>query len=74
MLWYILGGGGFYVGGEKFQSPNVGMSLSSKETRIFKYIQGGGLKFYRSANDVIHCPGNEDGFLLPEYFEKIVEL
>ena len=36
------------------------------------YIDG--LKFYRSANDVILCPGNEDGFLLPEYFEKIVKL
>jgi 2'-phosphotransferase len=33
-----------------------------------------GYKFYRSANNVILCPGNEEGYLPSEYFEKIQEI
>lgn len=32
-----------------------------------------GFRFYRSANNVILCPGNEQGFLPPQYFEKVVQ-
>ena len=32
-----------------------------------------GFKFYRSSNNVILCPGNEQGFLPPEYFERVVQ-
>ncbi|KAK3745508.1 hypothetical protein QZH41_009912 [Actinostola sp. cb2023] len=40
---------------------------------IDKAIQDG-YKFFRSANNVILCPGNEDGFLPPKYFERVVQL
>lgn len=33
-----------------------------------------GIKFYKSANNVILSPGNDDGFLLPKYFLKVVNL
>ena len=36
------------------------------------YIDG--IEFFRSANGVILTPGNSDGFLLPCYFEKVVQL
>lgn len=32
---------------------------------------GAGIKFYRSANNVILTPGNEEGFLLKEYFSVV---
>ncbi len=32
-----------------------------------------GYKFYRSANNVILCPGNEEGFLPPKYFTEVRE-
>jgi 2'-phosphotransferase len=32
---------------------------------------GAGIKFYRSANNVILTPGNEEGFLLKEYFSGV---
>ncbi|XP_021966128.1 tRNA 2'-phosphotransferase 1 isoform X2 [Folsomia candida] len=33
-----------------------------------------GVKFYRSANNVILSPGNRDGFVEPKYFTKVVDL
>ena len=33
-----------------------------------------GLKFYRSSNNVILCPGNESGFLDPKYFLRADDL
>jgi 2'-phosphotransferase len=33
-----------------------------------------GIKFYRSANNVILSPGDENGFLKPKYFLKIVDI
>lgn len=32
-----------------------------------------GFRFYRSANNVILCPGNEQGFLPPCYFQRVVQ-
>lgn len=33
-----------------------------------------GIRFFRSVNNVILCPGDQEGFLKPEYFEKVVDL
>ncbi|XP_068728498.1 tRNA 2'-phosphotransferase 1-like isoform X3 [Montipora capricornis] len=33
-----------------------------------------GFKFYRSANNVILCPGNDQGFLPPRYFQSVVQI
>ncbi|RNA25660.1 tRNA 2 -phosphotransferase 1 [Brachionus plicatilis] len=33
-----------------------------------------GIKFYKSANNVILSPGNSEGFLQPKYFLKVVNL
>lgn len=33
-----------------------------------------GFKFYRSANGVILTPGDQDGFLSPKYFIKVIDL
>ena len=33
-----------------------------------------GIKFFKSENNVILCPGNETGFLLPKYFEKVLDI
>lgn len=33
-----------------------------------------GLKFYRSSNNVILCPGNENGYLETRFFSKVVDL
>lgn len=32
-----------------------------------------GLQFYRSVNDVILSPGNENGFIIPKYFLKVCD-
>merc|ERR1711963_528262 len=32
---------------------------------------GDGLRFYRSANNVILSPGNDQGVLLPKYFKQV---
>lgn len=32
-----------------------------------------GLKFYRSSNNVILSPGNENGLILPKYFSKVAD-
>lgn len=37
------------------------------------YFFTAGFKFYRSANNVILCSGNEEGFLPSEYFLKAVD-
>ncbi len=33
-----------------------------------------GIKFYRSENNVILTPGDDDGFLKPKYFIKVLDL
>ena len=37
------------------------------------FFYSDGFKFYWSANNVILCPGNEQGFLPPQYFEKVMQ-
>ncbi|XP_068222066.1 tRNA 2'-phosphotransferase 1-like [Palaemon carinicauda] len=39
---------------------------------LAKALQGG-LKFFRSANNVILCPGNSEGIVSREYFLKVVD-
>ena len=34
----------------------------------------GGLLFYRSANNVILCPGDENGFINTKYFDKVYDV
>ena len=33
-----------------------------------------GLKFYRSENNVILSPGDENGFINPKYFLKVIDI
>lgn len=33
-----------------------------------------GLNFYRSSNNVILCAGDENGFIDPQYFERVCEV
>ncbi len=33
-----------------------------------------GVKFYKSANNVILSPGNQSGFIEPKYFSKVLDL
>ena len=47
------------------------------DTNVKIYINMGlaisdGIKFYRSANNVILTPGDSKGFLKPKYFSNIV--
>ena len=49
---------------------------SSVEVLIFVDISkalANGFVFYRSANNVILCPGNENGMLPVKYFEKVIQ-
>uniref|UniRef100_A0A6P7FKW0 tRNA 2'-phosphotransferase 1 n=1 Tax=Diabrotica virgifera virgifera TaxID=50390 RepID=A0A6P7FKW0_DIAVI len=46
--------------------------------QVFIYINlklatSDNLKFYRSANGVVLSPGNENGFILPKYFIKVLD-
>ena len=34
----------------------------------------GGIQFFKSANNVILSPGNEEGFIRPEYFKTAIRL
>lgn len=50
-----------------------------KNAELFIYIDykmgiEEGLKFYRSANQVILSPGNENGYILPKYFLKVTDV
>ena len=38
-----------------------------------KYVFADGFKFFLSANNVILCPGNEDGILPPKYFKAVYQ-
>ena len=33
-----------------------------------------GLRFFRSSNNVILCPGNENGYLEATFFSKVIDL
>lgn len=33
-----------------------------------------GLEFFQSENGVVLSPGNKDGFILPKYFDKVINL
>ena len=54
------------------------LSMYSHNALIFYellsiFLFSDGLKFFRSANDVILCPGNEDGAIPVGYFLKVVD-
>lgn len=59
-----------------FQDPNVKSGMR-KSANVFIYIDVGkamqdGIVFYKSANNVVLSSGNDDGFIMPVYFEKVV--
>ena len=57
------------------QSCNNGAATSNNIFQLCGFcFCSDGFKFYRSSNNVILCPGNEQGFLPPEYFERVVQI
>lgn len=47
---------------------------ATKLKRIFFIVALDGLKFFISKNNVILCPGNENGYLETKYFAKAVNV
>ena len=43
-------------------------------TKINFNVFADGLQLFRSANDVILCPGNSEGFIPTEYFKEVREV
>lgn len=65
-----------FAPGEPGEEGVISGMRSSCEILVFinlKKALSDGFRFYRSANNVILCPGNEQGFLPPQYFEKVVQ-
>lgn len=65
-----------FAPGEPGEEGVISGMRSSCEILVFIDLRkalSDGFKFYRSANNVILCPGNEQGFLPPQYFEKVVQ-
>lgn len=47
------------------------------QIKIFINIENAlkdGIKFYKSSNNVILSPGNDNGYLLPKYFDKVIDI
>ena len=65
-----------FAAGEPGDQGVISGMRSSAQVFIYidveKAMSEGGIKFYKSANNVILSPGNADGFILPTYF-KIVK-
>lgn len=60
--------------------PADGSVISGMRTncQVYIYINlelalAEGIKFYRSANEVLLSPGNEKGIILPKYFLKVLD-
>lgn len=49
-------------------------ALYLRKNHAFIVSWSDGFKFYRSANNVILCPGNEEGFLPPCYFQRVFQI
>lgn len=65
-----------FAPGEPGEEGVISGMRKSCEIIIFINLQkalSDGFKFYRSANNVILCPGNEDGFLPPCYFQRVMQ-
>ncbi|CAH3043328.1 unnamed protein product, partial [Pocillopora meandrina] len=65
-----------FAPGEPGEEGVISGMRSSCEILVFIDLRkalSDGFKFYRSANNVILCPGNEQGFLPPQYFEKVMQ-
>ncbi|XP_020619032.1 tRNA 2'-phosphotransferase 1-like isoform X2 [Orbicella faveolata] len=66
-----------FAPGEPGEEGVISGMRSSCEVVVFidlKKALSDGFKFYRSSNNVILCPGNEQGFLPPKYFERVVQI
>lgn len=37
------------------------------------FVSADGLKFFKSANEVILCTGDENGYIAPKYFQRVVQ-
>lgn len=65
-----------FAPGEPGEEGVISGMRSSCEILVFIDLRkalSDGFKFYQSANNVILCPGNEQGFLPPQYFEKVMQ-
>ncbi|PFX34899.1 tRNA 2'-phosphotransferase 1 [Stylophora pistillata] len=65
-----------FATGEPGEEGVISGMRSSCQILVFinlKKALSDGFRFYLSANNVILCPGNEQGFLPPQYFEKVVQ-
>ncbi|XP_035829468.1 tRNA 2'-phosphotransferase 1 [Aplysia californica] len=63
-----------FAAGEPGQDGVISGMRTSCTVAIYLNLQravDGGLKFYQSANNVILCPGDQNGVISPVYFDKI---
>lgn len=61
---------------QNITDSSTNISGLRKNSEIFIYIDleaalQSGLQFFLSANDVILCPGDEEGFIKPIFFKKV---
>ena len=66
-----------FAAGEPDESGVISGMRQSCEIHIYINIEAAlsdGLKFYRSSNNVILSPGNSEGYILPCYFLKVVNV
>ena len=66
-----------FAPGEPGESGVISGMRQSCEIHIYINIEAAlsdGLKFYRSSNNVILSPGNSEGYILPRYFLKVLNV
>ncbi|KAK7482223.1 hypothetical protein BaRGS_00026572 [Batillaria attramentaria] len=65
-----------FAAGEPGESGVISGMRNSCDIMIYLDLEkalSGGLKFFRSANNVILCAGNQDGVIEPTFFSKVVD-
>ena len=66
-----------FAAGEPGESGVISGMRQSCEIHIYINIEAAlsdGLKFYRSSNNVILSPGNSEGYILPRYLLKVLNV
>ncbi|XP_076442329.1 tRNA 2'-phosphotransferase 1-like [Babylonia areolata] len=64
-----------FAAGEPGQAGVISGMRGSCDVIIYLDLEkaiAGGLKFFRSANNVILCEGNEDGIISTQYFKRVI--